>query len=103
MIDVDEVDADRGMPDHDFPSPGRELLTGSRRMTSAPPVAAKRIAWSVIVGSSLAMARSTLTRRIGGERRTYEDYFDIDCTPAEARAFLGLPDLTPLHESISTR
>ncbi len=22
---------------------------------------------------------------------------DIDCTPAEARAFLGLPDVTPLH------
>ena len=25
--------------------------------------------------------------------------FDIDCTPAEARAFLGLPDLTSLHEA----
>jgi len=24
--------------------------------------------------------------------------FDIDCTPAEARAFLGLPDVTPLQE-----
>ena len=24
--------------------------------------------------------------------------FDIDCTPQEARAFLGLPDLTPLHD-----
>ena len=24
--------------------------------------------------------------------------FDIDCTPTEARAFLGLPDLTPLHQ-----
>lgn len=23
---------------------------------------------------------------------------DIDCTPAEARAFFGLPDLTPLHD-----
>ena len=23
---------------------------------------------------------------------------DIDCTPAEARAFLGLPDLGPLHD-----
>lgn len=23
---------------------------------------------------------------------------DIDATPAEARAFLGLPDLTPLHD-----
>lgn len=22
---------------------------------------------------------------------------NIDCTPAEARAFLGLPDLAPLH------
>lgn len=24
--------------------------------------------------------------------------FDIDCTPQEARAFFGLPDLSPLHE-----
>ncbi len=24
--------------------------------------------------------------------------FDIDCTPAEARTFFGLPDLTPLHD-----
>jgi hypothetical protein len=23
---------------------------------------------------------------------------DIDCTPEEARRFLGLPDLTPVHE-----
>lgn len=25
---------------------------------------------------------------------------DIDCTPQEARAFLGLPDLTPLNEHL---
>lgn len=24
--------------------------------------------------------------------------FDIDCTPQEARAFFGLPDLQPLHD-----
>lgn len=24
--------------------------------------------------------------------------FDIDCTPEEARAFFGLPDLQPLHD-----
>lgn len=24
--------------------------------------------------------------------------FDIDCTPEEARAFFGLPDLKPLHD-----
>ena len=24
---------------------------------------------------------------------------DIDCTPEEARRFLGLPDLQPVHES----
>jgi hypothetical protein len=24
--------------------------------------------------------------------------FDIECTPAEARAFFGLPDLTSVHE-----
>lgn len=23
---------------------------------------------------------------------------DVDCTPEEARRFLGLPDLTPLHD-----
>ncbi len=23
---------------------------------------------------------------------------DVDCTPDEARTFLGLPDLTPLHD-----
>jgi hypothetical protein len=24
---------------------------------------------------------------------------DIDCTPEEARRFMGLPDLTPVHEA----
>jgi hypothetical protein len=24
--------------------------------------------------------------------------FNIDCTPEEARSFLGLPDLAPVHE-----
>lgn len=24
--------------------------------------------------------------------------FNIECTPAEARAFFGLPDLTPIHD-----
>ena len=24
--------------------------------------------------------------------------FDIECTPAEARAFFGMPDLTPVHD-----
>jgi hypothetical protein len=23
---------------------------------------------------------------------------DVDCTPEEARGFMGLPDLTPLHD-----
>ena len=26
--------------------------------------------------------------------------FDIDCTPEEARAFFGLPDLAPLQEAV---
>lgn len=26
--------------------------------------------------------------------------FDIDCTPAEARAFFGLPDVKPLQEKL---
>ena len=25
---------------------------------------------------------------------------EIDCTPVEARAFMGLPDVTPLNEKI---
>lgn len=25
---------------------------------------------------------------------------EIDCTPAEARAFMGLPDVTPLNEQL---
>jgi Family of unknown function (DUF6489) len=25
---------------------------------------------------------------------------DIDCTPAEARAFFGLPDVKPLHDAL---
>lgn len=28
---------------------------------------------------------------------------DVDCTPEEARRFLGLPDLTPVHEAYLTR
>lgn len=27
---------------------------------------------------------------------------EIDCTPAEARAFLGLPDVAPLNEALVT-
>lgn len=26
--------------------------------------------------------------------------FDIDCTPEEARRFLGLPDVTPVNEAL---
>ena len=26
---------------------------------------------------------------------------DIDCTPAEARAFLGLPDVAPLQQALT--
>ena len=28
---------------------------------------------------------------------------DIDCTPTEARIFLGLPDVTPLHDAYLDR
>ena len=28
---------------------------------------------------------------------------DVDCTPEEARRFLGLPDLTPLHDAYVER
>lgn len=27
-------------------------------------------------------------------------HFDIDCTPQEARAFLGLPDVEPMQEAL---
>lgn len=26
--------------------------------------------------------------------------FDIECTPEEARAFLGLPDVQPMHDAL---
>lgn len=26
-------------------------------------------------------------------------HFEIDCTPEEARAFFGLPDLAPVHDA----
>jgi hypothetical protein len=29
--------------------------------------------------------------------------FDVDCTPEEARRFMGLPDLTPVHEAYVER
>lgn len=29
--------------------------------------------------------------------------FDIDCTPEEARAFFGLPDLAPVHAAYVDR
>ena len=28
---------------------------------------------------------------------------DVDCTPEEARRFMGLPDLTPVHEAYVER
>lgn len=28
---------------------------------------------------------------------------DVDCTPEEARRFLGLPDLTPVHDAYVAR
>jgi hypothetical protein len=28
---------------------------------------------------------------------------DIDCTPEEARRFMGLPDVTPLHDAYMNR
>lgn len=28
---------------------------------------------------------------------------DVDCTPEEARRFLGLPDLTPVHQAYVER
>jgi hypothetical protein len=28
---------------------------------------------------------------------------DVDCTPEEARRFLGLPDLTPVHDAYVRR
>lgn len=28
---------------------------------------------------------------------------DVDCTPEEARRFMGLPDLTPLHDAYLNR
>ena len=30
-------------------------------------------------------------------------HVDVDCSPEEARRFLGLPDLTPVHEAYVQR
>jgi hypothetical protein len=30
-------------------------------------------------------------------------HVDVDCTPEEARRFLGLPDLTPVHQAYVER
>ena len=36
-------------------------------------------------------------RRRAPEEQTMKITIDIDCTPAEAREFVGLPDLRPLQ------
>jgi hypothetical protein len=39
----------------------------------------------------------------GGGKNPWEEKMkisvDVDCTPEEARRFLGLPDLTPVHDA----
>jgi hypothetical protein len=47
--------------------------------------------------ASLPRGRSALNPRRG--RAPLKITFDIDCTPEEARRFMGLPDLTPVHET----
>ena len=55
------------------------------------------------MGSSLALAAFSI--QIGpvrNERRKEKPMkvtVDVDCTPEEARRFLGLPDLTPVHQA----
>jgi hypothetical protein len=34
-----------------------------------------------------------------GEEEKMKISVDVDCTPEEARRFLGLPDLTPVHDA----
>jgi hypothetical protein len=50
--------------------------------------------------------RGASLRRLGQDRRQQEEAaamkfkVDIDCTPDEARAFFGLPDVKPLQEAL---
>jgi hypothetical protein len=38
--------------------------------------------------------------RRGRERSTMKVTVEVDCTPEEARRFLGLPDLRPMQEAV---
>ncbi len=35
-----------------------------------------------------------------GKKRAMKVTFDIDCTPEEARAFIGLPNIAPMQERL---
>jgi hypothetical protein len=43
---------------------------------------------------------SVLRYLAGQERRPMKVTINIDCTPEEARAFFGLPDLRPMQDSM---
>src|ERR1700712_2838966 len=39
------------------------------------------------------------SQKLGEERKPMKVTVDVDCTPEEARRFLGLPDLSPVHDA----
>jgi hypothetical protein len=48
----------------------------------------------------VAPAREKLYGRARGGRSSMKVTIDIECTPAEARQFLGLPDVEPLQAAV---
>jgi hypothetical protein len=64
-----------------------------------PPVAsgAPQTAFNS-VGKPVKNSRAIKVRQFTGEA-TVKITIDIDCTPAEARQFIGLPDLEPLQRA----
>jgi hypothetical protein len=52
--------------------------------------------------ASIACEAAIYTLRGGEANRRFAAMkvtIDVDCTPEEARRFMGLPDLTPVHEA----
>jgi hypothetical protein len=56
------------------------------------------------VGARLhnGVAKGYMWRRKGSttEGRLVKVKMEVECTPAEARAFMGLPDVTPVNEHL---
>ena len=67
-------------------------------------IAAHRLPFEAACIEAGAGIRLNLKRHVGAASQEcigMKVKIDIDCTPEEARAFFGLPDLGPLHEQMT--